>query len=191
MGGIRMRFDFQTRGAQGVDMYDKPLDLPILGNRSLAPPILANVGPYVALWNSFWGVRGSARGCLCMPLDSRQQSDFQNWVGRGVDFQNRGAQGVDTYDKPLNPSIFGSRPLAPPILANVGTPWNSLWGMRGSARGCLCMPLDSGQQSDFQNWVGRGVDFQNRGSQGVDMYDKPLDLPILGNRPLACCRDPL
>ena len=98
-----------------------------------------------------------------MPLDSRQQSDFQNWVGRGVDFQNRGAQGVDTYDKPLNPSIFGSRPLAPPILANVGTPWNSLWGMRGSARGCLCMPLDSGQQSDFQNWVGRGVDFQNKG----------------------------
>ena len=120
-----------------------------------------------------------------MPLDSRQQSDFQNWVGRGVDFQNRGAQGVDTYDKPLNPSIFGSRPLAPPILANVGTPWNSLWGMRGSARGCLCMPLDSGQQSDFQNWVGRGVDFQNRGAQGVDMNDKPLDPPILGNRSLA------
>ena len=30
MGGIRMRFDFQNRGAQWVDIYDKPLALPIL-----------------------------------------------------------------------------------------------------------------------------------------------------------------
>ena len=53
-----------------------------------------------------------------MPLDSRQQSDFQNWVGRGVDFQNRGAQGVDMYDKPLDTPISGNRSLAPPISGN-------------------------------------------------------------------------
>ena len=39
MGGIRMRFDFQNRGAQGVDIYDKPLALPIFGNRPLAPQV--------------------------------------------------------------------------------------------------------------------------------------------------------
>ena len=75
-----------------------------------------------------------------MPLDSRQQSDFQNWVGRGVDFQNSGAQGVDMNDKPLDPPILGNRSLALPFLpmwVPCGIASGECVGVLGNAYVCL------------------------------------------------------
>ena len=97
---------------------------PNFGKSIPCPSILANVG---ALWNSPWGVRGSARECLRVPLDSRQQSDFQNWVGRGVDFQNRGSKGLTRTINPLTPLFLEVDPLPLPFLP--------MWVPRGIASG--------------------------------------------------------
>ena len=117
MGGIRMRFDFQNRGRNGLTYTINPLPFLFL---EIDP---CPSGPYGSLWNSFWGVRGSA---VCLWTQDNKAISRIGWVEGSIS-RIGGRKGLTRTINPLTPLFLEVDPLPLPFLP--------MWVPRGIASG--------------------------------------------------------